>query len=404
MHRRLLWLDILAAIVIVVGVAGAALFLTRQPSSAKPTPFPTASVSVTPSPTPSVTSVDYGDWPTYGYDNARTRFAPEIALRPPFRTKWQWHPGDLLEFPPSIWQNRLYVATEHGFIYCLRAPDRSTKWRHKVSGQIASTPTIAKGKVYVTTFEHGLLVYDGLTGRKLWSFASGSTESSPLVWDGMVYFGDRAGRVFAVNTRTHKQEWSYQTGGKVAGAPAMLNGRIVVGSYDGAVYCFSPGGHLYWRRSTGSSLSSDSFYATATLAYNTVYIGSISDRIYALDLSNGGTRWSFGTGGWIYSSPAVWHGIVYEGSYDGRFYALSASSGQLRWSFSAGGQISGSPTVIDGVVYFSTTSHRTWGLNARTGKVVWGMNDGSYTPVTGDTAHLYFCGTHTLYCLMAKKK
>jgi len=404
--RKHLWLDILAGLVVVAGVAGLVIYVTSRDKSPKPTPFPTASMiaqeSPTPSPSPSPTHLNLGTWPTYGYDNARTRFDPDVQVRPPFRIKWRWRPGDLLEFPPSIYRNCLYICTEHGYIWCITSRTHNSKWRHKFSGKLASAPTIADGKVYITTFSGMLVVIDSYKGKILWKYPCGSSESSPLVYDGRVYFGNRSGLMSAVDIKTHKLAWKYQTGGKITGAPALLNGRIVIGSYDGSVYCFSPGGQLFWRHSASGVLSSDAFYATPALAYDTAYIGSIGNRIYAFDLQNGGTRWSYSTGAWVYSSPAVWHGLVFEGSYDGYFYALGAANGRLAWRFNAGGKISGSPSVIDGVVYVSTISNHTWGLDARTGKVLWSFPDGAYTPIAADAKHLYFCGAKTLYCLMQK--
>ena len=39
-------------------------------------------------------------WPTYGYDEQRTRYAPGFDLRPPFTTTWEKGTGSLLEFRP----------------------------------------------------------------------------------------------------------------------------------------------------------------------------------------------------------------------------------------------------------------------------------------------------------------
>src|SRR5580700_182050 len=40
-------------------------------------------------------------------------------------------------------------------------------------------------------------------------------------------------------------------------------------------------------------------------------------------------KWSYATGGYVFSSPAVTNGVVYVGSYADRLYALSASTGAL---------------------------------------------------------------------------
>jgi len=415
--RGFLVLDIVAALILLTGIAGAAVVLTHRDTGPKPSAFPTAALtqSPTPSPVPSPTKtsghkhkpLDLGDWPTYGYDDARTRFNPTVDLRPPYRIKWKFGAGDLIEFPPAIRDRQLYFCTQHGYVYCLRSVDRHVRWRYHLKGALfASTPTVDAKSVYVTSFAGKLIVLNRRTGKVRWTVSGiGATESSPLVWKGRVFFGSQDGNAYAIGIRTHRIAWRFQTGGAVKGAPAQLKGRIVVGSYSGAVFCLGWGGHVYWRRSSGGLFgSSDSFYATPALAYDTVYIGGTGGHILALDLGNGGTRWTFSTGGYVYSSPAVWRNLVFEGGYDNNFYALNAATGRLVWRFYAGGPISGSPTVLNGVVYVSSLRRHTWGLNARTGRVLWQFPDGKYTPVTADKKTVYLCGSHKLYALVPKHK
>jgi outer membrane protein assembly factor BamB len=408
-HRRFLVIDIIAALVIVGGIAVVAVALVGRGNGPKATAFPTRELTQAPTPTPSSTSaaaqLALGNWPTYGFDAARTRFNPAVGLRPPFRVKWRFKAGDLLEFPPSIYDGLLYFCTEHTFVYCLDANTGHIRWRYRLprGSQFAATPAIDATSVYVTSLAGRLLVLNRLTGKLRWGFSGmGRSESSPLLWQGRVFFGSEDGNVYAMSLATHKLVWRYQTGGAVKGAPAELGGRIVVGSYNGALYCLSYNGHLLWRRATGGVLSSNQFYATPALAYDTAYIGGTGGDIYAFDLSNGGLRWSFATGGWVYSSPAVWRNLVFEGSYDDYFYALTASSGRVVWRFYAGGSVSGSPTVVDGVVYVSSFAGRTWGLDARTGRVVWRFPFGKYSPVTADRQTLYVNGAHTLFALVPR--
>ncbi len=42
----------------------------------------------------------------------------------------------------------------------------------------------------------------------------------------------------ALNIATGKKEWSYETGGKLIGSPAVAAQRLVIASDDGHVYCF----------------------------------------------------------------------------------------------------------------------------------------------------------------------
>ena len=405
-RRRFLLIDILAAAVVVGGIAAVAVIALHHNNGPKPTPFPTQQITAAASPSPSSSPalLALGDWPTYGYDAARTRFNPDIRLRPPYRVKWRFLAHDLLEFPPSIIQGSLYFCSEYGNVYCLNADTAKVLWKYHVErAKFASTPAIAGQVVYVTSIGGLLIALDRHTGKRLWQVAGiGPIESSPLVWNGRVFFGSLDHHIYAVSIATHKVVWRVATGGPVKGSAAEANGRIVIGSYDGAVYCLNFAGHLLWRHSTSGLLSSNTFYATPSIAYNTVYVGGTGDRIYALDLTNGGQRWSFTTGGYVYSSPAVWRNLIFEGSYDGYFYALGAATGRVVWRFYAGGPISGSPTVLNGVVYLSSFTHRTYGISARTGRQLWRFNDGEYSPVTADSKTLYLNGFHTLYALTPK--
>jgi outer membrane protein assembly factor BamB len=54
-----------------------------------------------------------------------------------------------------------------------------------------------------------------------------------------------------------------------------------------------------------------------------VYVGSLDNNIYALNGATGAKLWSFTTGSWVFSSPAVANGVVYVGSYDNSVYAFS---------------------------------------------------------------------------------
>ena len=77
-----------------------------------------------------------------------------------------------------------------------------------------------------------------------------------------------------------------------------------------------------------------------------------------ISTSNVGTLapiWTFTTGSFITSSPAVANGVVYIGSFDSNVYALNARTGHKIWQFATGNAIEHStPAVYHGVVYIGS--------------------------------------------------
>lgn len=348
-------------------------------------------------------------WPTYGYDVARTRAAP-FRHRPPYEDElWRVRARGLLEFPPVIAYGRLYVCTGRGRFLAVEAETGEIAWERDLGRFSAASPTVADGLVFQPLMnklgeerEGGtgeVVALDAETGEVVWRFRKQPVESSPLHVDGLLYFGTFDDKLYALDAQTGRVRWSFETGGDVKGGPVFARGTVYFGSYDGKVYALDARtGKLQWDSSGQSGLrGAGRFYATPTFAYGRVYIGSTDGKIYSFGARSGDLIWSHGTGGYVYSSAAVFRKTVYAGSYDRHLYALDAATGDLRWRFAANGPVSGAATVIDGVVYFATFGDRTYALDARTGERLWTFRDGRYTPIVADTERVYIVGQSTLY-------
>ena len=148
----------------------------------------------------------------------------------------------------------------------------------------------------------------------------GPIKSAPAYYGGILYVGDYGGYMNAVDAKTGKLKWqSGSLGPGFGGTGAVL---------------LDPGRRLRprLRRQQRLAASTASTPPTATLA------------------------WSYSTGGYAYSGPAVASTrhtgpTVYIGSFDGNVYALNAKNGEPRWIHSAGGPVIGSLTAIGDIVY-----------------------------------------------------
>jgi outer membrane protein assembly factor BamB len=409
MRRR--WLIVLAVLLLLAAgaaTAGLVVWKQRHPGSIRgsaSTEFETTEEpGATTRPEAVVREIP---WPTYGYDNARTRFAPDFRLRPPYHELWRVQARSLVEFPPIVAYGRVYLGTNKGRFLALDAETGHVDWKKDFGRCTAASPTVGDGVVYQALMDPSpcaqhkenapgfIVALDAETGTELWRFRAGVIESSPLLVDGVLYFGSWDRKMYALDAKTHRLKWTFTTGDAVKDSAAYGNGTIYFGSYDGKVYALdAKTGRKRWA---GSGIGN--FYATPAVAYGRVFIGNTDGRVYAFGAKSGHLLWARSTGGYVYSSAAVWGRTVYVGSYDHRFYALDAGSGEVRWSFDAKAPISGSPTVIAGNVYFASFKGRTYALNARSGKEVWQFRDGRYTPVTADEERLYLIGSNSIYGL-----
>src|SRR5262249_62326640 len=106
---------------------------------------------------------------------------------------------------------------------------------------IVSSAAIAAGVVYVGTGKSALIAVELQSGKSKWSYKPPEAvgESSPAVGGGMVFVGDLSGVFHAVDAATGKGVWSYKTDGEIKSSPVMVGDRVLIGSYDGALYCFN---------------------------------------------------------------------------------------------------------------------------------------------------------------------
>lgn len=342
-------------------------------------------------------------WPMWGRGGRRDRFLRSSSLRPPFVRRWSFAAHTLLEFPPTVGVDSLYLGANDGTVYALLKTTGKVVWRTRTPGPIASSPALHGGKLYQTVMDGKLYVLDAETGAIEWSWHAGSRlESSPIVVDGRIVFGSHEGKVFAIDPKRRRPAWTFTTDDAVKGAVAGHGRSVYVGTYGGNVYKLrTSDGSQVWRSQTRREFAfGGALYSTPAVAYGRVFVGSTDGRVYALGARTGKVLWVRSTGDWVYASPAIAHERVFVGSYDRWFYALDAKTGDIEWRFQADERISGSATVVGKVVYFSSMGGTTYALGTRAGKLVWTFADGRYSPVVSDGERLYLTGRTRQYGLV----
>ena len=281
---------------------------------------------------------------------------------------------------PAFGDQFLYVSGIDGYLYALElsvpglTPDtRSSSgildlvWRAAVGGEPEPEPLIG-GPVFVSdpdlpmvmvgSEDGNLYAFDAIEGGDpLWTFSTGgSIWSTPVVKDGIVYFGSHDEYLYALSIGEGKEKWRFKTNGTVAGRPLLFRDLVVVGSFDKKLYGIdASNGSLRW-----SIEGTNWFWAGAVADDRTIFAPNMDGNIYAVD-ADGDLLWKFDTGSAIVSRPAVVAGGLVVAGKNGRVINLldtkpdtSVSNRVLDTEFISDSEIRSPMFVVGNTVYVGT--------------------------------------------------
>jgi len=240
------------------------------------------------------------------------------------------------------------------------------------------------------------------TNNTIWIYETESSfESSPAVVNGKVYVGSLDSNVYCLDAETGTYIWNYTTGFCIYfSSPTVIDGKVYIGSGDGNVYCLDADTGTYiWSYKTD-----DVIWSSPAIADNKVYIGSNDNNVYCLDADTGTYIWSYTTGDNIQSSPAIVNGKVYIGSNDNNVYCLDAETGTNIWNYTTGALIQSSPAVVNGKVYIGSRDGNVYCLDAGAGTYIWSHKPGGQidsSPAVFNGKVYFGSWNGNLYCLDA---
>jgi outer membrane protein assembly factor BamB len=115
--------------------------------------------------------------------------------------------------------------------------------------------------------------------------------------------------------------------------------------------------------------SQDAIEGSPIIAADTVYVGSLDGKFYALDLKSGQKKWEYQTGG-IKTAAAARDGAVYVGDIKGIFHCIDAATGKKRWTVATKGAIHSPANFAGDNIVFGCYDHHLYCVSGA-GKVLW---------------------------------
>jgi outer membrane protein assembly factor BamB len=202
----------------------------------------------------------------------------------------------------------------------------------------------------------------------------GGLYSTPVMDGENLYIGDDVGCVYCLDLHTGETKWTFDTGMRVVGSPAVADGVVVFGSANYNIYGLdAKTGKKLWSYTTNQAVM-----GAATIHEGVAYIGGGDGRMFAFDLHTGAVKWSFDElKNYVLTRPLVYKDKLYFGAWDTYLYALHLKDGSLAWKWNNGksnpklSPASVWPVAADGKIFITAPDRYFTCLDSETGAEVW---------------------------------
>ena len=175
-------------------------------------------------------------------------------------------------------------------------------------------------------------------------------------WPDMSYKGEQA--LGCLNAEDGSVLWLNPLGGKGGvSTPAVSDGLVFAGSWDGDLYCLDAvTGETVWNRTVEKDPQWWGVASSPLAIGDMIFVTTFSEgTLHVLNLE-GDELCNISTGKIDpYTSPAGDDGKIYFAGGDPALYCVDASSFELLWKRPTEAPITSTPAVKDGKVYFATT-------------------------------------------------
>ena len=285
-------------------------------------------------------------------------------------------------------------------VICLNESDGTLLWSYGTNGTITSSPAVVDGRVFIGSdnswrddindyVNGGVHCLNATNGAPIWNYITdaGAHYSSPAVVNGRLFIGlsqqeFNRGYLCCLNASNGAHIWNYTGFHIVGSSPAVVDGKVFVGANvfgdaDKGVYCLNETtGENIWTYITGDNMGCSS----PAVVNGRVFIGSFDNHVYCLNETDGKQLWNYTASSHINSSPAVANGRVFIASMDGNIYCLNETTGTHIWTTTCEigyFPLQCSPAVADGMVFINSGGPLGLiALNETTGALVWNCSVG----------------------------
>lgn len=261
--------------------------------------------------------------------------------------RWTFDAGATVIGAPALAAGNLLFGTVGGSLYCLKETDGSVVWQSEGLGEIAASPAVGTGRIYVGIGDGRVASYQIVDGASQWTtnVDSGHIVRSPAIDEGRIYVTTSGGVCVALDATDGHLIWSVRPGGGATTAPAVSGSMVFVGTRDDGIDALAgTDGNVVWHAGLSAPI-----VAAPAVQGDRLFAAGLDSYVRAYNARTGSLLWQYQTGAGLAVPPAVAGDVVTAGSRDGRVYGIAADDGTLLWSIDLGEPV---------VTPFSLVQHR----------------------------------------------
>lgn len=260
-------------------------------------------------------------------------------------------------------ENRLYLSTREGKVYCIDGQKRKILWSYDVSDSLASAPHLGENAIYVIGERNSLYCLN-TAGQLQWKETFTNKITSEIKANNRkVYIGTSRGEFLCLSANDGRELWRYQADDAIRSNPVIWKNLVLFGCDDHQLYFLNREGRLVRTFDTGGKLK-----ATLLVDNDSLYFGTEDRYLHCVNLNRIKTKWKIRTGAETYIPPAVNGKRVFFLCWNCVLYCLNKKSGTILWWNSVPSRSYYRLEVVDEKIVASSLSPRIVCFGIRKGE------------------------------------
>lgn len=255
------------------------------------------------------------------------------------KIQWKFKTGQAVLASPLVTSTTVYIGSGDKNMYALEVKTGEKKWSFAAEKLIKSTPALADGRLFFGAWDNFYYALDANTGSLIWKVpvanrANGhfsAATSNPVISGENIIFCSHDYTVRCISQETGGTVWTYKPEKSELGpsySTAVIDGDVAyLGSINGHLVGHNVDtGHKVFDVDVRPEKKDDLFDSIPALLNGRIYVGSVGGNVYCINIAKEAVEWSVALQpGFIFTGPALWKNKVLVGSLNDMVYEITYS-------------------------------------------------------------------------------